>query len=139
MKRIVFLCIENSCRSQMAEAIARQVGGGRFEVASAGSRPSGQVEPMVFDVLKEKGIPVEDQFSKGIEDLPHLLWDVVVSMGCGDNCPTLIGRRHVDWNIENPRGKDVDFFRRVRDEIEEKVRGLLQEVDTSYHEQARVF
>lgn len=129
MKKILFVCVANACRSQMAEAFAKHYGSDRFEFASAGSQPAGEINPRAIQVLEEKGIPVEDQFSKGINDLPYLLWDVVVTMGCQDRCPTVIAKRRLEWDIQNPEGEELIFFRKVRDQIEEKVKTLVETLE----------
>ena len=127
MKRVLFICVENSCRSQMAEGFARALGKGNLEAHSAGSKPSGHVNPQTTEVMREKGIDLSGHLSKGPEELPASPFDYVVTMGCGDACPTPPAKKRLEWNIPDPRGKGLDEFRKVRDEIEEKVRSLLAE------------
>jgi arsenate reductase (thioredoxin) len=122
---ILFVCIENSCRSQMAEGFARRLGGGRIDVHSAGSRPSGKVDPRAIHFMGERGVDITRQGPKGLEDLPRLRWDTVVTMGCGDACPHLPARRRLDWDLPDPKPLDDDGFRAVRDRIEALVAGLL--------------
>ena len=127
MRRIVFVCIGNSCRSQMAEGFTRTLAAGPIEVHSAGSRPSGRVHPDAVRLMAERGIDIADQRSKGLDALPAGTWDDVVTMGCGDACPFLPARHRHDWDLPDPDGMNDDDFRRVRDRIEEKVRALLSE------------
>lgn len=121
---LLFVCVENSCRSQMAEGYARSLGGDRVSAFSAGSRPSGQVNPRAVRFMSEAGVDLAGQRSKGLEDLPELRWDWVVTMGCGDACPHLPARHRVDWDLPDPKHLDDDGFRAVRD----RIRGLVQEL-----------
>jgi len=124
MIRMLFVCVENSCRSQMAEGFARFYGKERIEAFSAGSRPSGRVNEMA---IEDAGIDISSHLSKGFDALPHKEFDVVVTMGCGDECPFVPAKRRIDWQIRDPKGKPVEFFREVRDEISIKVQSLLAE------------
>ena len=125
--RVLFVCVENSCRSQMAEGFARAVGAGRIAASSAGSRPSGGVNPRAITFMKEKGIELSSNASKGFDDLPRgVTWDVVVTMGCGDACPHLPARKRLDWNLPDPKSMSDDDFRSVRDRIEILVRNLAE-------------
>jgi len=124
--RLVFVCVENSCRSQMAEGFARGFGGDLVEASSAGSRPSGRVNPRAIAFMKEKGMDLSAQRSKGLDDLPPgIVWDFVVTMGCGDACPHLPARERLDWDLPDPKDLPDDGFRQVRDRIEALVRALL--------------
>lgn len=125
--RILFVCVENSCRSQMAEGFARKYGGDEFEVFSAGSKPSGIVNPDAIKVMKEAGINISGQSSKGFESLPYHRFDYIVTMGCQDTCPYFPAQKKVEWQIEDPKGKGLEVFRKVRDEIGKKVKELLNE------------
>ena len=122
---LLFVCVENSCRSQMAEGFAKALGRGRVTVHSAGSRPSGQVNPRATRFMREKGIDLATQQSKGLDDLPPVHWDYVVTMGCGDACPHLPARNRLDWDLPDPKQMDDDGFRAVRDRIERLVRDLI--------------
>ena len=123
---LLFVCVENSCRSQMAEAFARALGGARVIAASAGSRPSGQVHPRAVRFMAERGIPLDRHVSKGLQDIPaDVAWDYVVTMGCGDACPFVPARHRLDWDLPDPKAMDDDGFRSVRDRIEALVRDLL--------------
>ena len=124
---VLFVCVENSCRSQMAEGFGRELGQGVIRVYSAGFNPSGVVNPMAIKIMAEKGIDLSKTRSKGFADLPLRDFDFVVTMGCGDVCPFVPAKQYSDWNIEDPKGKDDDFFRRTRDAIEAKVRQLIAE------------
>ncbi len=124
---ILFVCIENSNRSQMAEGFARTLGGGRVSAFSAGSRPSGQINPRAIQFMKEQGIDLTVQLSKGLDDLPKLKWDYIVTMGCGDACPTLPAAHRLDWELPDPKHLPDDEFRAVRDRIKSLVAGLLVE------------
>ncbi|OGC05153.1 hypothetical protein A2276_04335 [candidate division WOR-1 bacterium RIFOXYA12_FULL_43_27] len=123
--RILFVCVENSCRSQIAEGFAKKYGGDKVEVYSAGSKPSGLVNPDAVEVMKEAGIDISGQASKGFEQLPYNKFDLIVTMGCQDVCPFFPAKEKIDWQIEDPKGKGIEVFRKVRDEIGEKVKGLL--------------
>ena len=123
---VLFVCVENSCRSQMAEAFARRLADDRFRVYSAGSRPSGEIDPRTIRLMAEKGVDLAGQRSMGLGELPEgVSWSYVVTMGCGDACPHLPATHRLDWNLPDPKPLDDDGFRRVRDEIERRVRSLL--------------
>jgi arsenate reductase len=124
-KRVLFVCVENSNRSQMAEAFARMHGAGRVEAASAGSRPSGKVNPKAVAAMAELGYNLAAHRSKLLDEVAHVEHDAVVTMGCGDACPHVRARLREDWDIPCPSDLPPDEFRRVRDLIEEKVRDLL--------------
>ncbi|HVL48844.1 MAG TPA: arsenate reductase ArsC [Candidatus Thermoplasmatota archaeon] len=124
---VLFACVGNSARSVMAEGFARALGGAAVEARSGGSRPLGHLLPEAVQAMRERGLDIADIASKGFDEG----WirdrcDLVVTMGCGDDaCPAFIGKRMEDWALEDPKGKDLETFRRVRDEIEARVRGLL--------------
>jgi protein-tyrosine-phosphatase len=125
-RKVVFVCVENSNRSQMAEAFARLHGGGRVEAYSAGSRPSGRVNPKAVESMREVGYDLTRHQSKSLQDLAGIDFDVAVTMGCGDECPFIKAERRVDWDIPDPREMPPDEFRAVRALIEGKVKGLLR-------------
>jgi protein-tyrosine-phosphatase len=124
-KRVLFVCVENSNRSQMAEAFARLESGGVVEAYSAGSRPSGIVNPRAIEAMRDVGYDLAAHRSKGLDDLPPEEFDAAITMGCGDACPTVRAKRHEDWAIPDPKHLPPDQFRAVRDLIRTKVRELL--------------
>lgn len=126
MKKVLFVCVENSNRSQMAEAFARLHGAGKVEAFSAGSRPSGRVNPKAIEAMKERGYDLAVHRSKGLEAFDGTDVDAAVTMGCGDECPLVRARKRVDWRIPDPRDMTPEEFRQVRDLIEAKVKELLE-------------
>jgi arsenate reductase len=131
MKKVLFVCVENSNRSQMAEAFARMHGEGRVEAASAGSKPSGRVNPKAVAAMKELGYDLTAHASKGLDDFNGRNIDVAVTMGCGDECPLVKAGQRVDWKIPDPRDMTDAQFRDVRDLIERKVKDLLATLEAS--------
>jgi protein-tyrosine-phosphatase len=126
MKRVLFVCVENSNRSQMAEAFAQMHGGAAVEAYSAGSRPSGRVNPRAVEFMAERGYDLSAHHSKALADLPAAEFDAVVGMGCGDEgCPLVRARRHEEWGIPDPKHMPPEEYRKVRDQIEAKVKELL--------------
>ena len=123
--KLLFVCIENSCRSQMAEAFARMHGGTGTDAYSAGSRPSGVVNSRATASMREVGYDLSTHDSKGLDAIPEGPYDAVVTMGCGDACPWVPARQHIDWEIPDPKDMGPDEFRAVRAEIERRVRALL--------------
>ena len=131
MKTVLFVCVENSNRSQMAEAFARMHGGGRVHAASAGSRPSGRINPKAVEAMRERGYDLTTHASKGLEQFNGTAVDVAVTMGCGDECPFVNAARREDWKIPDPREMPPEEFRGVRDLIEARVQELLDSLDGS--------
>jgi protein-tyrosine-phosphatase len=132
LKRVLFVCVENSNRSQMAEAFARIHGAGRVESFSAGSRPSGKVNPRAVEFMREVGYDLMRHHSRAISDLPAGEFEVVVGMGCGDQgCPLVRARRYEEWNIPDPKALPPDEYRAVRDLIEARVKELLASLQIS--------
>jgi len=131
-KKILFVCVGNSCRSQMAEAFARHLGGDAVRASSAGSHPLGWILPDTIAVMAEKGIALDGQRSKGVGEVRVDRMDVVVGMGCEVECPVPVGfkGRVIEWNIPDPYARDLDFFRQVRDQIEAEVQALLASILT---------
>ena len=125
MTSIVFLCTENANRSQMAEAFASLHGGGSVRVWSAGSSPSGKVNPKAIRSMAAKGYDLTSHRSKSVTELPRQPFDFVITMGCGDQCPALAGRTREDWRLPDPKDLDPQSFDGVRDEIEQRVLELL--------------
>jgi arsenate reductase (thioredoxin) len=131
MKTVLFVCVENSNRSQMAEAFARMHGHGMVEAASAGSRPSGRINPKAIEAMQELGYDLTTHSSKGLDAFNGKAVDVAVTMGCGDECPLVIAGRREDWQIPDPREMSPEEFRGVRDLIENNVRKLLASLHVS--------
>jgi len=125
MKRVLFVCVENSCRSQIAEAFARMHGAGAIEPYSAGSKPSGQVHPKAIAFMRELGYDLSRHVSKSLSEVPAVEYDAAVTMGCGDACPNIRAKLREDWNIPDPKALPTDEFRKVRDQIEQRVKELL--------------
>ena len=128
MKRVIFVCVENSNRSQMAEAFARMHGAGKAEAFSSGSRPSGRINPKAVEALRELGYDLTTHQSKGLADFNGQEFDAAVTMGCGDECPLVIAKQRVDWKIPDPRDMLPEQFREVRNLIESKVKELIEKL-----------
>jgi protein-tyrosine-phosphatase len=129
MKRILFVCIENSCRSQMAEAFARIHGKEKVEVNSAGSRPSWQVHPKAIEAMWEVGYDLTRHTSKSLKEIPDIEYDAVITMGCGEGCPFIRGKHREDWAIPDPKHLPPGQFREIRNQIESKVEDLLKRIE----------
>ncbi|HWS27833.1 MAG TPA: arsenate reductase ArsC [Xanthomonadales bacterium] len=125
MKRVLFVCVENSNRSQMAQAFAQMMGGEQIEALSAGSKPSGRINPKAIRFMAELGYDLTSHQSKSLDQVSGD-FDAVITMGCGDNCPWIPARIRQDWALPDPRDMDDDGYRAVRDEIGERVRALLE-------------
>ena len=129
-KKILFVCIENSNRSQMSQAFAALHGGEKVEAYSAGSKPSGVINSKAVATMKELGYDLNAHYSKSLDEVKgYAPFDVVVTMGCGDACPWMPAKKFVDWIIPDPKQMEPDKFRKVRDLIEEKVKRLLAELN----------
>ena len=126
MKKVIFVCVENSNRSQMAEAFSRIHGAGKVEAFSAGSRPSGRINPKAIEAMKELGYDLTTHTSKGLDIFAGTEVEVAVTMGCGDACPLVCAKRRMEWQIPDPKEMTPDQFREVRDLIETKVKALLE-------------
>jgi arsenate reductase len=131
MARVLFVCLHNAGRSQMSEALFGRAAGGRHEARSAGTEPAERVHPQVVEAMNELGIDLSDR-------TPHLLeradaeWaDVVVTMGCGDSCPYIPGRRYLDWELEDPARQSIEEVRVTRDEIARRIEALLDQLDSA--------
>jgi arsenate reductase (thioredoxin) len=133
-KKILFVCVENSNRSQMSQAFATMLGGEDVEAYSAGSRPSGKINPKAIAAMNELGYDLSGHASKSLDEVkPYAPFDVVVTMGCGDACPWMPAKQFVDWQIPDPRNMEPDEFRQVRDLIKDKVDSLLHEIGAVSH------
>jgi arsenate reductase (thioredoxin) len=126
---VLFLCVHNAGRSQMAAGFLRHLAGDRIDVLSAGSEPADAINPAAVAAMAEKGIDISAQQPRRWSDDTVEAADVIVSMGCGDACPVLPGKRYVDWELDDPAGKGVEEVRPIRDEIERRVRTLIAELD----------
>lgn len=124
-KRILFVCVENSNRSQMAQAFAKMHGKDQIEAFSAGSKPSGRVNPKAIEAMRELGYDLTQHTSKGLDEFNGTQVEVAVTMGCGDECPLVLAKQRVDWQIPDPRDMTPEEFRKVRDLIESKVKDLI--------------
>ncbi|MBY5162370.1 arsenate reductase ArsC [Salsipaludibacter albus] len=125
---VIFLCVHNAGRSQMAMGWMQHLAGDRIEVMSGGSDPGSQVNPSAVAAMDEVGIDISSGYPKPWTDETIGAADVIVTMGCGDACPVLPGKRYLDWELEDPAGKGVAEVRPVRDDIERRVRGLMREL-----------
>jgi arsenate reductase (thioredoxin) len=125
---ILFVCVHNAGRSQMASALLEQKARGRVEVRSAGSEPADQLNPAVVEAMDELDSDIATETPKKLEDDMVREADVVITMGCGDACPIYPGKRYEDWDLEDPAGKDLETVRRIRDQIEARVDALLSEL-----------
>ncbi|MCX4801838.1 arsenate reductase ArsC [Streptomyces sp. NBC_01214] len=125
---VLFVCIHNAGRSQMAAAFLTHLGGNRVTVRSAGSAPADTVNPAVVEAMREIGIDISAETPKMLTARAVETSDVVITMGCGDACPYFPGKRYLDWTLDDPAGQGVDAVRPIRDSIEERIRGLLTEL-----------
>jgi arsenate reductase (thioredoxin) len=126
---VLFVCVQNAGRSQMAEVLFTAAAGDRHEVRSAGTAPAEHVHPEVVEVMRELGIDLAGRVPHRLEQADAEWADVVVTMGCGDACPYIPGKRYVDWELTDPQGLPPDEVRRVRDEIAERTQALAAELD----------
>jgi protein-tyrosine-phosphatase len=125
---VVFVCVRNAGRSQLAAALAQHLAGPRVHVRSAGSRPAGGIDPTVVSVLAERGIALTEAFPKPLTDRVVRAADVIVTMGCGDACPVYPGKRYLDWDVPDPEGQPVAVVRDIRDDLQARVSTLLREL-----------
>ncbi len=127
MKKILFVCVENSNRSQMAEAFAKIHGKGKVEAYSSGSKPSGKINPKAIASMKELGYDLSTHDSKSLEQIPKIKYDYAITMGCGDECPFVQAEHRDDWKLDDPKHLEASEFNKVRDEIERRVKALLSQ------------
>ncbi|WP_430298398.1 arsenate reductase ArsC [Sinomonas sp. B1-1] len=125
---VLFVCVHNAGRSQMAAAYLSRLSAGRVEVRSAGSEPADQVNPAAVEAMLEEGIDIRDEQPKILTTEAVKASDVVITMGCGDTCPIFPGKRYEDWELEDPAGKGVDSVRPIRDDIRGRVEALIAEL-----------
>jgi arsenate reductase (thioredoxin) len=128
VSRVLFVCVQNAGRSQIAEALFAAAAQGRHEARSAGSAPAAKVHPEVVEVMREAGVDLSDRVPRPLTDADAEWADVVVTMGCGDACPFLPGTRYVDWDLPDPAGRPAEEVRGLREEIRRRVLGLLGEL-----------
>jgi protein-tyrosine-phosphatase len=129
--RVLFVCLHNAGRSQMSRALFDATVNGQHEAASAGTTPAERVHPEVVQVMREVGIDVSDRTPQRLTQELAEWADVVVTMGCGDECPYIPGKRYIDWDLPDPKGRPIDEVRATRDEISTRVRGLAAELDAA--------
>ncbi len=127
MKRVIFVCIENSCRSQMAEAFAIIHGQGLIEAYSSGSKPSGTVNPRAIEFMAELDYDLAQHGSKPLSEFDGMEFDYAITMGCGDECPMINAKQRLDWGIPDPKHEEAERFRQIRSIIEDKVKALIEE------------
>ena len=127
-KTIMFVCVHNAGRSQMAAGFMRELGGERVEVLSAGSAPKDSINPVAVDAMAELGIDIANQKPKILTPEAVQQSDVVITMGCGDACPYFPGKRYEDWKLDDPAGQGLEVVRLIRDEIKARIEGLLREI-----------
>ena len=126
---VLFICVRNAGRSQIAAALMAHRSGGQVHVRSAGSKPGDQIHPLVAQVMAEIGVPLTEAFPKPLTDDVVRASDVVITMGCGDACPFFPGKTYLDWVLEDPAGQGVESVRPIRDEIKTRIQGLIAEID----------
>jgi arsenate reductase (thioredoxin) len=127
--RVLFVCLHNAGRSQMSQALFEQVAGGRHEARSAGTEPAGHVHANVVTAMRELGVDLASRTPQRLTDDLARWAEVVVTMGCGDACPVIPGRRYVDWDLRDPKDLPLDEVRAIRDEISERVSDLVNHLD----------
>jgi arsenate reductase len=125
---VLFVCVHNAGRSQMAAALLDRYAAGRVRVSSAGSEPARSLNPTVVEAMREVGIDISREFPKPLSDESVQAADVVITMGCGDACPIYPGKRYEDWDVQDPAGQDLETVRRIRDEIDLRVEMLIEEL-----------
>jgi arsenate reductase len=128
---VLFVCVHNAGRSQMAAGLLDHHAAGRVVVRSAGSAPAAEIDPAVVEAMREMGIDISKEYPKPLIDESLQASDVVITMGCGDACPIYPGKRYEDWELEDPAGKTVEQVRPIRDEIDRRVRALLADLESA--------
>ena len=130
MPSVLFVCVANSFRSQMAEALAKSLRPSGWEIWSAGSNPSGAVHPRAQQLMQEIGLDLRGHTSKGVDAVPKRQWDYVVTMGCGDRCPAVAARKRMDWSVADPAAGSLEQARHIRDALAAQIRALVDEAGT---------
>ena len=131
MAHVLFVCLHNAGRSQMSRALFERAAGGRHTAESAGTAPGERVHPEVVDVMRELGIEIADRTPRQLTRALAERADVVVTMGCGDACPSIPGQRSLDWDLPDPKGRPTDEVRATRDDIARRVQRLVRELDSA--------
>lgn len=125
---VLFVCVHNAGRSQMAAGLLAKLGEGRVHVRTAGSAPADEINPVAIEAMSEAGVDIGTEFPKPLSDEVVRAADVVITMGCGDSCPIYPGKRYEDWDLDDPAGQDLETVRRIREELQHRVEGLLGEL-----------
>jgi arsenate reductase (thioredoxin) len=131
MTNVLFVCIQNAGRSQIAQTLFDQTADGRHQARSAGSRPAAHVHPEVVEAMAELGIDLSDKVPHKLDQADMQWADVVVTMGCGDECPYIPGKRYIDWQLDDPAGQPLDQVRRIREEIDVRIKALITELEAT--------
>ena len=131
MAHVLFVCLHNAGRSQMSQALFEQAAGGRHTAASAGTTPADHVHPEVIAVMSERGLDLRDRRPQLLTRELAAKADILITMGCGDQCPFIPGKRYIDWDLPDPKGRPIDEVRTTRDEIRTRVHDLLAELDAT--------
>ena len=131
MARVLFVCLHNAGRSQMSQALFDHASDGRHEADSAGTTPADRVHPEVVDAMRELGVDLSDRVPRKLDYDAAQRADVVVTMGCGDECPYIPGKRYLDWDLRDPKGLPIEEVRAIRDDIAARIDGLVRELDAA--------
>ena len=129
---VLFACVENSCRSQIAEALAKKISPHKFDFYSAGSKPSGIINPMAIKLLKSQGVYLTDHRSKDVSEFINIKIDYLILMGCGDQCPNIVAEERVEWDIPDPKDMEAPEFLNVIEIIRGEVKKLIKTIDNGY-------
>ena len=131
MAHVLFVCLHNAGRSQMSQALFERAADGRHTADSAGTRPGERVHPEVVEVMREEGIDLSERQPKKLERATAEAADIIVTMGCGDECPYVPGTRYIDWDLPDPKDRPIEEVRKTRNDIERRVATLVTELDTA--------
>ena len=129
---VLFACVENSCRSQIAEALAKKISPHKFDFYSAGSKPSGVINPMAIKLLKSQGVYLTDHRSKDVSEFINIKIDYLILMGCGDQCPNIVAEERIEWDIPDPKDMEAPEFLNVIEIIRGEVKKLIKTIDNGY-------
>jgi arsenate reductase len=131
MAHVLFVCLHNAGRSQMSQALFERIANGRHQAQSAGTSPAQRVHPNVVAVMQEEGVDLSDRVPRKLNDDLARWADIVVTMGCGDECPFILGRRYIDWDLTDPKDLPIGDVRRIRDNIKARVASLVEELENN--------